>query len=317
MTKSPLSFRETGPRFVEAWNSFFHAPADPRVGALVRIVYAGLLLTNLAMWARDLEAWFGESGVLPLEISRLVADRWSVTIFQILPTENWVLWACYLIFVAQAFLMLIGFCSRINAACVFVWLVSFQQRNMLIWDGEDTVFRLLGFFLIFAPINETWSIDCWLWPRGEDEPPPSQWGLRMLQIQMCLIYFSAAYMKLYGGPWLDGTALYYVSRLDDYFGRFPAPNFLWENPWAVRLGTWSVIAAELLVPIFIWFREARLWSLAAVLFFHLGCDWTMHLFLFHWIMLCGWLAFLTGDDLDWIAARVGLATRAEEQPSGT
>ena len=39
----------------------------------------------------------------------------------------------------------------------------------------------------------------------------------MLQIQMAVIYFSAAILKFQGDAWFEGTAMYYVSRLDDYF----------------------------------------------------------------------------------------------------
>ena len=55
---------------------------------------------------------------------------------------------------------------------------------------------------------------------------------------------------------------------------------------------------ELAVPILIWFRETRHSCLLVLLLFHLGNEWTMNLFLFHWVMLCGWLAFLTADDLN-------------------
>ena len=64
--------------------------------------------------------------------------------------------------------------------------------------------------------------------------------------------------------------------------------------------TWSVIAVELAVPIFIWFRETRRLCLAGLLLFHLANEWTMNLFFFHWIMLVGWISFLTPDDFRWL-----------------
>ena len=67
--------------------------------------------------------------------------------------------------------------------------------------------------------------------------------------------------------------------------------------------TWSVLIVELAVPVLIWFRETRRLCLLLLLVFHLGNEWTMHLFLFHWIMLCGWLSFVTNDDLRWFGVR--------------
>jgi hypothetical protein len=122
------------------------------------------------------------------------------------------------------------------------------------------------------------------------------WGLRLMQIQMAVILLSTGLVKLQGETWINGTALYYVSRLDDFFGRFPVPAWLFDTPWIVVLLTWSVILVEVGVPIFIWFRETRRVCLAAIVLFHLASDWSMHLFLFHWLMLAGWIAFLTAED---------------------
>jgi hypothetical protein len=219
--------------------------------------------------------------------------------------------ACFWIAVTQTALLLVGCLSRVNAVCLFVWLVSFQNRNPLLLNGEDTVMRLLAFLLIWMPIGQCWSLDAWLWPRLRGVRLPSVlpaeaatsapgWGLRLLQIQMCIIFLSAGLCKLGGDAWLDGTALYYVARLDDYFGRFPAPDWPFDKPWGVALFTWTVIAVELLVPVFLWFRETRRLCLLVLVLFHLANEWTMHLFLFHWIMLVGWMAFLTPADFAWL-----------------
>jgi len=52
---------------------------------------------------------------------------------------------------------------------------------------------------------------------------PIPWGLRLFQLQMAVIYLSSAIEKTSGVDWREGTALYYVARLDDSFGKFPVP----------------------------------------------------------------------------------------------
>jgi hypothetical protein len=138
------------------------------------------------------------------------------------------------------------------------------------------------------------------------------WPLRLLQIEMAAMFLSTGLVKLNGDKWLNGTAMYYVSRLDDFFGRLPVLGFLFDTPWVVALMTWTVIAAELLVPIFIWFRETRRVCLVVAIGFHLANEWTMNLFLFHWLMLCGWMAFLTPEDFAWAGNR-SHAGRANER----
>lgn len=289
---------------------FFFGPQDLRICAVVRIGYAALALVWLAVLYPDLGRWYSANGLVPAPTAEklMPVEGWSL--LTVLPQGAAWLHAAYFLAVAHACLLLLGFFSRVNAAALFVWIVSFCHRNGLILDSEDTVFRLVGFFLILMPCGARWSVDAWLKRRlhgklasPEGEPSsPAAWGLRLLQIQMCVIFVSAGLCKVQDSFWQDGTAMYFVARLDDYFGRFPAPALLWQTPWLVRLISWSVVAAELLIPALLWLPSVRRWALAAAVVFHLANEYTMHLFLFHWIMLVGWSSFLTADDLDAIKA---------------
>jgi hypothetical protein len=204
-----------------------------------------------------------------------------------------------LLLLVQTVALLVGFLARFQAACVFVWLVSFYHRNQLIFDGEDTVFRLFCFYLILLPIGDHYAVDSW-WKRrrsGSSEQPPVHpiWPLRLVQIQWTLIYLSSAMEKFNGPEWLDGTALYYVSRLDDMFGKFPVPAVLFDSMIAIKLMTWSVLTLETLVPIGLWIKPTRTAAVMLAAAFHLATDYTMNLFLFHWIMLVGLLSFIPSE----------------------
>ena len=287
-------------------SDFLHAPVDVRTVATVRIGYAALLLINVLCWWPDLDRWFSDEGVMTLANSRRIIDPKCLTLFQILPGDRLTLRIVYGLFLGQIVALLLGWKPRLQAACCFVWLVSFQHRNILIFDGEDTLFRIIGFLLIFMPLGRIWSVDSLLSPQPEPDEHPlvvDGWSVRLLQIEMTLIYFSAAWIKLLGPAWRDGTALYYVSRLDDYWGRFPIPAVLLETPWIVRSLTWSTMAAEFAVPLLIWFQPTRRIALGIAITFHLACEYAMYLFLFHWIMLNGWMSFLQTDDFQ-LAARI-------------
>lgn len=290
-------------------SDFLHSPVDVRTVATVRIGYAMLLLINVLCWWPDLDRWFSDEGVLTLASSRQVIDVKCLSLFQILPTDGVTLRMVYGLFLCQIVALLVGWKSRLQAICCFVWLVSFQHRNILIFDGEDTLFRIMGFLLILMPLGSTWSVDSRLGSRPVPQEQPilvDGWSLRLLQIEMAMIYFSAAWSKLLGAPWRDGTALYYVSRLDEYWGRFPMPSGLLESPWFVRSLTWSTMAVEFVVPVLIWFKPTRRVALGIVLAFHLACEYAMYLFLFHWIMLVGWMSFLESEDFQVLARMLKL-----------
>lgn len=276
------------------WERLFFQPADLSMCGLIRIGYSLLLLINVLVLAPDLTRWFGEQGYLPFAVSRAVVDPDTITLFAWLPRTDIVLWSCYSVLLFQIVALLVGWFARFQALSIFIWLTSFQHRDILIWDGEDWVFRLLAFYLIFLPIGDYYSL------RRRNRKNPTQpgstpkpvWPLRLIQIQITVIYISCVWEKLNGSEWLDGIAVYYISRLDDSFGRFPVPGFLFQSLAVIKCMTWSVLVIEFLIPIGLWFKETRRAALLLAVGFHLATDYTMNLFLFHPIMLVGLLAFV-------------------------
>ncbi len=262
------------------WNDFFYAARDPRLCDVLRVGYGVLLLINLAVWAPDLERWFGDGGVLPLRNARLIVDEHAPTLLAYLPLP-----VCFGLVAASAIMLTIGFYSRVNALLVLVWLTSFHDRNIAIVDGEDTVFRLFAFFLALCP------------RRGDKTSEP--WAVRLFQLQICVIYLSSAIEKTTSADWTNGSALYYVARLDDWFGKLPTPALPFETPWMIQAMTWGTLALEWLLPVLLWPKRTRKAAVLVAIAFHLSIDWTMNLFLFHWLMILGLLAFLEYDELAW------------------
>lgn len=298
-----VSFWQCWRCFAAGWNKFLHAPIDARRFALVRIGFALLLLIYMAVLFPDLENWYGPAGLYPAAIDAEAAlpQQWSILRWSPNDPVQASIWLhrVFWLHIFCTLMLLVGIATRVNALLVFVLLVSWQNRNPLILDGEDSVFRLVGFYLMLMPSGRAWSVDRWLFVPGSADACPlaPAWSLRLLQLQMVVIFVAAAGFKLGGSAWLDGTALSYVVRLDDTFGRFQIPGLLFEIPLLVRLMTWTVVAVELLAPLFLWFRETRRWALLLIVLFHLSNEYAMCLFLFHWIMLVGWSTFLTGVDL--------------------
>ena len=165
---------------------------------------------------------------MPLDASRTIIDPSSHTIFELLGDTNTTVRVCFVLAVLHASALLVGWFPRVQAFGVFFWLLAFQNRHMMIFDGEDQLFRLMAFFLVFVPTHHHFSVHALLHRSSGPVTGPA-WGLRFVQIQITLVYLATAVAKLRGDEWRDGTALYYVSRLDDAFGRFPFPNAPFES----------------------------------------------------------------------------------------
>jgi uncharacterized membrane protein YphA (DoxX/SURF4 family) len=302
---SGYSLQHFGRWLANSWQTFFHGPIDARRPALVRVLFALALLVYLAVLYPDLDTWYGVHGLVPAsaDAEMHLPQNWSVLRWLPLdPAANsrWI-HGLFWLHIGCTLALLVGFATRPAAIAVFVLLVSWQNRNQLILDGEDSVFRLVSFYLMLMPSGRMWSIDRWLanrWRGSANDRCPlvPAWSLRLLQLHMCVIFIAAGLHKLGGTAWLDGIALSYVSRLDDTFGRFPLPHWFFETPLLVRLTTWAVIVIEIVGPLLLWFKETRRWALLTIVLFHLANEYAMFLFLFHWIMLVGWSTFLTSED---------------------
>jgi hypothetical protein len=156
------------------WHEFFHEPLDTRACAMVRIAYAAVVLVHWAVLYPDLAQWFGESGVLPGAVSREIAGPHQWSLLWLLPATPAVLHACFWIAVGHTVLLGVGLLPRLNAACLLGWLISFQSRNGLILDGEDTTMRLLALYLVLMPCGASWSVNALLlrWWRTKNYPHP-------------------------------------------------------------------------------------------------------------------------------------------------
>lgn len=285
--------------FGDLWNGVFFAERDPRLASVLRIGYGVLLLINLAMWAPDLRLWFSEAGLLPLAAAREIVNEHAPTVLGWVDAAWWPP-ACYGVLVAAAVLLTVGWHTRIQAIIVLIGLTSFQNRNYAIVDAEDTVFRMFAFYLALCPAGWAFSLDARRRKRrGIACDPPIPWGLRLFQIQISVIYLSSALAKSMGEEWRSGTALYYVSRLDDSFGKFPVPAFPFEILWITKLLTWSVLILEWGLPVLLWLKQTRRAAIVVAIVFHLSIEYSMNLFLFHWLMILGILSFAEFDELRW------------------
>jgi hypothetical protein len=286
---------------VARWNQFFFAARDPRLAGVLRIGFGVLLLINVLSWAPDLRLWFTEQGLLPAAAARDIVNEHAPTVLGWVDVASvpWP-WLCYGVLVAAAVLLTVGWHTRVQAILVLIGLTSFQNRNYAIVDGEDTLFRLFAFYLALCPAGWAFSLDARRRKRrGLDVPPPAPWGLRLFQIQLSVIYLSSAIEKTTGADWTSGSALYYVARLDDSFGKFPLPAFLFASLGLTKLMTWTVLVLEWTLPVLLWLKRTRRWAIAVAIVFHLAIDYTMNLFLFHWLMILAILSFAELSELRW------------------
>jgi hypothetical protein len=273
---------------------------------VLRIAIGALLCIYTYGWWLDGPHWFSDAGVLRATTSSKLLYGEFKSLLILLPQTPEVIQAGLLLLMAQSGLLLLGVCSRFQAGCIFVLLTSFQHRNVLIVDGQDIAMRWFVFIMILMPLDHRWSLGRAIRGIPSTATQAQSWALRLFQVELTAIYFSSAFMKVAGNSWRDGTALYYVARSDDVFGRFWLPDALFETPWTVKLCTWTVLAVEIFIPFGLWIPRLRLVALCMAVGLHLSIEYSMNLFLFQWLMIAGLTSFInvgTPDNRDDGASR--------------
>ena len=258
----------------------------------MRILIGILLCVYAYCWWLDGSHWFSDAGVLRAATSEQQLNGEFKSLLHFLPQTPEMVQSLLMLLMVQSLLMLLGVWSRFQATCIFVLLTSFQHRNVLIVDGQDSVMRWFVFIMIFMPLDHRWSLLNYVRGKVSTANSANAWALRLLQVEMTAIYFSSAFMKVAGETWRDGTALYYVARSDDVFGRFWLPAALFETSWIVNLCTWSVLAVEIFIPVGLWVHRLRPVALVLAFGLHLAIEYSMNLFLFQWLMMVGLVSFL-------------------------
>jgi hypothetical protein len=283
---------------IRGWNRFFFQPTSARPLGAIRILYGLLALANLAFCAVEIDYWYTDQGLLVGDEAWVIAGalQFSPLHFYQDPTTVRVFFAFTAM--AAAFLT-IGWRTKLMSILYYIGMLSIHNRNLVSSSGADVLHLIFGFNLMLSPCGAAFSVDSWLKARKRGtiaEPLILPWSVRLIQIQICLVYTLAAVLKMGGNLWLNGTALHYVLNNTEV-DRFDV-GFLTEYPILINLMTYSAVAMEFSLAFFPWFRAARPFVFLLGFMLHTGIMITINIPIFGELMWVGYLAFLTPPEFD-------------------
>ncbi len=293
-------------RVLRAWDSFWFAPQSTSTLAAVRICLGVLVVAWGVTLAPDLLSFFGDEGIVPRQpASSRQEGMWSLLGSN--PGDT-LLTVFLAVFLAAAVCLLVGFHTRLAAVLVFCGLVSFTRRDPFVFNSGDLLLRVLAFYLMLAPAGAALSVDRWRKARrgdGDmfDSPRRAVWPIRLMQVQMTVIYLSTVFAKSAGATWHDGTAISYALRLD-FLSRLPVPVSLTRSLLVSNLLTYATLATELAIGILVWNRRLRPWVLWIGVAFHLAIDYALRVGFFSYGMLVLYVAFVPPETMDRLVQRV-------------
>ncbi|MFI1302350.1 sporulation-delaying protein SdpB family protein [Streptomyces sioyaensis] len=144
------------------------------------------------------------------------------------------------------------------------WASLSIGQSISLPDGGDAVAQVVTFFLVLACANDRRT---WHWQQpGNEERKGSIWhglawaGWWGVRLQVAYIYLNSALAKLSVGPWAEGSATYYVARMENFgaAGLF-ADLFRWATSITLiaLLSTWGTIFTESLIALLLLRRGSR------------------------------------------------------------
>lgn len=254
--------------------------------AAVRIgVGLTLLLDVLTTYLPQIADFFGEGSVTgdtPFDHPLLVTHR-----LLLLPVRDPLFWKWLMIaWAVSGVLIAIGFLSRIAAA--FAWFVSMSlvALNPMLHNAGDQVRTILLFMMAVSQSAAVWSAG----RRTDGRVLIYPWPLRLMTVQLAVIYLMNGLFKALGEEWRSGDALIILMG-DAGWIRWPIAD-LGLPEWPLRVAVWITIAWELSFPFLIAFPRTRSATLVLGVIFHLGTAAVMRVGMFPWYMLCLYLMFV-------------------------
>jgi hypothetical protein len=287
------------------WERFWFEPEATSSLAVLRIAFGLLAFGWTLTLTPDLGAFFGQGGLVRSQPGD--SGVWGVlAIFH----GDLAVQVTFAVLLISTVALTVGYQTRLAALLVFVGILSLERRDPYVFNTGDGLVRLIAFYLMLAPAGAALSVDRWRSARERfwEFPLRAPWALRLMQIQLSILYFSGLWIKLQGTTWNNGTAVSYAMRISD-LSRFPLPGFLIHSALISNLMTYGTLAIELSIPILVWNRRLRPWALLAGLGLHLGIDYSIRVGFFSLAMFTLYLSFL---DPTWAQVRLlGLRDRLE------
>jgi hypothetical protein len=279
-------------RAVATWERFWFEPQETSTLAVVRIAFGLVVVAWTVTLAADARDFFGPEGILPsTSFDGESGAAWSALDVANSPVG---VTALMTVLFLAACCLTVGHWTRVASVLVFVALVSLERRNPFVFNSGDSLLRIIAFCMMFAPAGAALSLDrrrrrpdaFWEFPRR------APWALRLMQIQLSVVYAASVWAKLRGEAWNDGTAVYYALRLDD-LARFELPAALTGSELMANVLTYGALATEAAVAVLVWNRRWRLRVLLAGAALHLGIDLTLRVGFFSWTIFVLYLTFLS------------------------
>lgn len=285
MMSAPANYFETvTTEFGRAWTRFWFSPSDAIVLAALRIVVGLMALYLLATYTPDLDRYFGEHALIPVNllpsleeplrdgnrqmlfgpVRESIPRQYRFSYLDHIQSRTGLLLS-HLAGLTVVAMFTAGCFTRIAGVGSLIVFLAYLHRAPMLTSGVEPLVAILIFYLLLGPSGSCCSIDSCLLTRrrrSTAETPlhqsVSSWATvatRLIQVHLTLLYAMMAVGKLDTEWWWNGIGIWLLiarteSRMIDLSG-------LHQFPLVINAWSYAVLFWQTLMPIFVWNRLAR------------------------------------------------------------
>jgi hypothetical protein len=290
---------------LQSWDRFFFTPKPTEGIALFRIIWCAMLALSFLFEIQNIHDFYGPHSLISLKTVKEQFSSVHMNIFNLFHSGYEAVYIILTIYGLALISAMLGFYTRSSLLIILICLTSIHQRNIWLLSSSELLIRSITILLVCAPCGHSLSLDSLLGRKYLDFRRPrdwAPWALRLIQIQVSVVYLWTVWHKLKGDTWFDGTALYYATRLES-MTNFPVP-FLLDSMAFLMLATWGAIITELALGILVWFKEFRKPVIMAGIIFHVSIEYMMSIPFFEIVMITLLLNFYTPEEYRNFVTRV-------------
>lgn len=199
--------------------------------------------------------------------------------------------AVLLVWAGCGLFLALGVAPRLSALVAWLLSMAVIAVNFHLHNSGDRVRTILLFYLMLCPCGAVWGMAA----RREGPVYVAPWALRLLFVQLAVIYFFNGVYKLLGSGWQSGDVMYYVMS-NAGWSRLP-PSAVPLPPLLLMLMTYLVLFWEIGFPLLVLMPAARTPTLLLGAAFHIGTGLALQLGPFPLYMLCFYLPLLPWERL--------------------
>jgi Vitamin K-dependent gamma-carboxylase len=280
------------------WQRFvaFLFPSESDTWLAVFRIGLGLQVTLYALFLRsDWHYLFASSGkgLIGRELGEAITSfesplipklGWVIAVGRTLNiSEETVLTFAWVGLLSAGCLLLLGLLSR--PAAIVAWFIHLcaAESGGLLAYGADNFMTTALFYLMLSPLPDRYSFDHWVVKTKLKNPQALGFWRRVLQVNLCFVYFIGGLAKSLGNGWWDGSNLW-LSLIRPPFNLVP-PDLLVQFKFVLPLLGVSICLLEVSYPVFIWWKKTRRIWLGCILAMHAAIGIMMGLYLFALVMI--------------------------------